>query len=203
MPAFYAGKSQAKSDDVKSENKKFVEPTPITTQKEDSSSSKEAAQPESQPLSSSQTDVSKSKKAQSKDSSAAQGLAALKSLIAKAAAGTLTSKSSTVKSSSGSKIYDSVEKSTKPSGEEIGKIQIESKPITVSLEKKTTSTSTAVGPNETRLDSPVQENDYWLEEKLKMQKAPTYQSFQKGVQLKKNLTSKGTSPPPQTISTQV
>lgn len=187
--------------------------------KETSSRSKEAVTTESQPVSASQTEVSKSKKVQSKEYSTAQGLAALKSLIAKAAAGTLNSKSSATKTSTGTKTYDSVDKATQPKSsakiyESVdkatpataseGKLTAESK---MKVEKKTTtstSTSTSTGSNETRLESAaVQENDYWMEEKLKMQNAPTYQSFQKGVQMKKNLTSKGTSPPPQTISTQV
>lgn len=154
---------------------------------------------ESQPAVSSsqqQTDVkqkTKTKTQQTKDSSnsSAQGLATLKSLIAKAAAGTLNSKSSTTKSSTTeAAAVKNENKTEKPLADD----QPKTNPT------KTTSTSTSTGTHE---DVGIQENDYWMEEKLKMQNKPAYQSFQKGAMLKKSLTSKGTSPPPQTISTQV
>ena len=45
--------------------------------------------------------------------------------------------------------------------------------------------------------------DYWSSEKKKMEQKASYLTFHQDAQLKKNLTSKSTSPPPQTISTQV
>lgn len=66
-----------------------------------------------------------------------------------------------------------------------------------------TSTSTSTGTDPEPIEKLSADNDYWQEEKVKMENAQSYQSFQKGSILKKSLTSKGTSPPPQTISTQV
>lgn len=70
------------------------------------------------------------------------------------------------------------------------------------------STSTSTGTSTGTDPEPIEkctltDNDYWQEEKVKMENTQSYQSFQKGSILKKNLTSTGTSPPPQTISTQV
>lgn len=58
-----------------------------------------------------------------------------------------------------------------------------------------TKTSTAVGTEDS--------SDYWSSEKKKMEQKASYLTFHQDAQLKKNLTSKSTSPPPQTISTQV
>lgn len=74
------------------------------------------------------------------------------------------------------------------------------KAIPSPLPPAVTSTSTGTEPMEKQTST---DNDYWQEEKVKMENAHSYQSFQKGSILKKSLTSKGTSPPPQTISTQV
>ena len=133
------------------------------------------------------------------DSTAQQGLTVLKNLIAKAAAGTLGTKNSSTKISTETTTTDELKITPKsspllsdqPKLAQKSTMEVQTESIGVSTE--TTNKDDAVG----------QENDYWLEEKLKMQNAPAYQSFQKGAQLKKNLTSKSTSPPPQTISTQV
>lgn len=170
---------------------------------------------ESQPASSIATDVNKkTKKTQQKDSStsSAQGLAALKSLIAKAAAGTLSSKSSSTKTSTEAAVKNDdkseILSATKLSDDEQPKISSGSNATNQEKTSTSTSTSTSISTSTSTStglqgDVGVQENDYWMEEKLKMQNTPAYQSFQKGAMLKKNLTSKGTSPPPQTISTQV
>jgi hypothetical protein len=207
-----AGKSQSKSSDEGtgiresiSESSSSREKSPETHKKTESSTpipiAKEKVATESQSVSPDLADTKTKKIDQPKDAKVvtaitpALGLAALKSLIAKAAAGTLSSKSSVAKSQN--------ETATKT--EDHSEVSVPSNKAVSSVGKSTattstsTSTSTAVDSN----DDPIQENDYWLEEKLKMQNTVAYQSFQKGALLKKTLTSKGTSPPPQTISTQV
>jgi hypothetical protein len=207
-----AGKSQSKSSDEGtgiresiSESSSSSEKSPETHKKTESSTpipiAKEKVATESQSVSPDLADTKTKKIDQPKDAKVvtaitpALGLAALKSLIAKAAAGTLSSKSSVAKSQN--------ETATKT--EDHSEVSVPSNKAVSSVGKSTattstsTSTSTAVDSN----DDPIQENDYWLEEKLKMQNTVAYQSFQKGALLKKTLTSKGTSPPPQTISTQV
>lgn len=205
-----AGKSQSKSSDEGtgiresiSESSSSSEKSPETHKKTESSTpipiAKEKVATESQSVSPDLADTKTKKIDQPKDAKVvaaitpALGLAALKSLIAKAAAGTLSSKSSVAKSQNetATKTDDHSEVSVPPNKavSSVGK----------STATTSTSTSTAVDSN----DDPIQENDYWLEEKLKMQNTVAYQSFQKGALLKKTLTSKGTSPPPQTISTQV
>ena len=223
IPAFYnAGKNQSKPNDQKSASESVAKSSSATKVDQKSEVSLPIAIPTEHPIIKNQTadktDAKKTKKVQQKETttstSPAHGLATLKSLIAKAAAGTLSSKSSS------SKIYgDVVTKSedkdeySKPSppkspidvrGKELkgsppGKAKTKTSSTTST---STTNTSTSVVANSNE-DVGVQENDYWLEEKLKMQNTLAYQSFQKGAMLKKNLTSKGTSPPPQTISTQV
>lgn len=205
-----AGKSQSKSSDEGtgiresiSKSSSSSEKSPETHKKTESSTpipiAKEKVATESQSVSPDLADTKTKKIDQPKDAKVvaaitpALGLAALKSLIAKAAAGTLSSKSSVAKSQNetATKTDDHSEVSVPPNKavSSVGK----------STATTSTSTSTAVDSN----DDPIQENDYWLEEKLKMQNTVAYQSFQKGALLKKTLTSKGTSPPPQTISTQV
>ena len=146
------------------------------------------------------------------DSTAQQGLAVLKNLIAKAAAGTLGSKSS---STSKTQVETNIDepKLTPKSSPVMTPNQLKvttpslvetSTKCTMEVQTETTSFGTSSTGTTTKDEAVGQEIDYWLEEKLKMQNAPAYQSFQKGAQMKKNLTtSKGTSPPPQTISTQV
>jgi len=139
-----------------------------------------------------------SKEEPSISSTASQGLAALKNLIAKAAAGTLTSKSKTEE-------YATVNSPKRSPAESPLVAKKPSEPIpTQTILKATTEIQT-----ETEIKTVKDENnDYWMEEKLKMQKDPAYQSFKsnKGsLQMirKSSTSSKGTSPPPQTISTQV
>ena len=223
-----AGKSQSKSSDEGTGIKESIskssslEKSPKTHTKSESSTPvtipKEKIATESQSVSPDLADDRNKKNDQLKDAkvatvtSPAHGLAALKSLIAKAAAGTLSSKSSVAKTQNeaATRTDDHSEVSSKHSSGEQTKNSKESVPpskavSSVGKSSATTSTSTSTSTS-TALDSnddPIQENDYWLEEKLKMQNTIAYQSFQKGALLKKTLTSKGTSPPPQTISTQV
>lgn len=135
------------------------------------------------------------------DSTAQQGLAVLKNLIAKAAAGTLGSKSSST-----TKINSTDEPKMTPSEPKVmtqPSLHVETS-TKCSMEVQTETLFEVTGTKTGKDEAIGQESDYWLEEKLKMQNAPAYQSFQKGAQMKKSLTtSKGTSPPPQTISTQV
>jgi hypothetical protein len=209
-----AGKSQSKSSDEGtgiresiSESSSSSEKSPETHKKTESSTpipiAKEKVATESQSVSPDLADTKTKKIDQPKDAKVvtaitpALGLAALKSLIAKAAAGTLSSKSSVAKNQNetATKTDDHSEVSVPPNKA----VSSVGKSTATTSTSTSTSTSTAVDSN----DDPIQENDYWLEEKLKMQNTVAYQSFQKGALLKKTLTSKGTSPPPQTISTQV
>lgn len=237
-PLTYAGKSQTKPSDQKSASDVTTKSSSAAKTNEKSEPSppiaipKEKLAAESQATSSNQTDGKKTKKVQQKDTattvtsastSPAHGLAALKNLIAKAAAGTLSSKSSSNKIyadvATKSEDKDEYSKSSppkSPSGERAndikgsppssGKTKVTTSTSTTSTSVTTgtsTSTSTSTATGNSKEDVSAQENDYWMEEKLKMQNTLSYQSFQKGAMLKKNLTSKGTSPPPQTISTQV
>lgn len=225
-----AGKSQSISSDEEtgiresiSKSSSSIETSPKAQKKSESSTPitipKENITAESQSVSPDLSNADRKKNDQQKDAakvaaatSPAQGLAALKSLIAKAAAGTLSSKSSVTKShnETATKTDDNIEVSSKLSSGEHSTNSKESLSSNIiaggkSKSNATTSTSTSTSTS-TALDSnddATQENDYWLEEKLKMQNTVAYQSFQKGALLKKTLTSKGTSPPPQTISTQV
>lgn len=125
-------------------------------------------------------------------STASQGLAALKNLIAKAAAGTLTSKSKTEE-------YATVSSPKRSPAESPLVAKKPPEPIATQTDINTTTEIQTIKD---------ENNDYWMEEKLKMQKDPAYQSFKsnKGsLQMirKSSTSSKGTSPPPQTISTQV
>lgn len=205
-----AGKSQSKSSDEGtgiresiSESSSSSEKSPETHKKTESSTpipiAKEKVATESQSVSPDLADTKTKKIDQPKDAKVvaaitpALGLAALKSLIAKAAAGTLSSKSSVAKSQN--------ETATKT--DDHSEVSVPPNKAVSSVGKSTTTTSTSTSTAVDSNDDPIQENDYWLEEKLKMQNTVAYQSFQKGALLKKTLTSKGTSPPPQTISTQV
>ena len=223
IPAFYnAGKNQSKPNDQKSASESVAKSSSATKVDQKSEVSLPIAIPTEHPIIKNQTadktDAKKTKKVQQKETttstSPAHGLATLKSLIAKAAAGTLSSKSSSSKiygdvvtKSEDKDEYSKLSPPKSPSdvrGKELkgsppGKAKTKTSSTTST---STTNTSTSVVANSNE-DVGVQENDYWLEEKLKMQNTLAYQSFQKGAMLKKNLTSKGTSPPPQTISTQV
>uniref|UniRef100_A0A0P4ZW10 E3 ubiquitin-protein ligase RNF31 n=1 Tax=Daphnia magna TaxID=35525 RepID=A0A0P4ZW10_9CRUS len=225
------GKSQSNSSDQRSGRESIskspsIEKNPKTYYQKNETAyptaiSKERA--ESQSVSPNLAEPNKRKNNQEKGetkvtatTTPAQGLAALKSLIAKAAAGTLSSKSSLTKTqdetttkiekkvenieSSSQKIRSSDQAKNAPSSSKIvvSSVLKPSKATVSTSTSTSTCTSTATEPAE----DVAQENDYWLEEKLKMQNTAAYQSFQKGALLKKNLTSKGTSPPPQTISTQ-
>ena len=139
--------------------------------------------------------VKKKNKATKKEKTAgqtsAQGLAALKSLIAKAAAGTLV-----VKPKAPDPVNtEAPERPPKPIAASV-KVATEVQTEPPPAEKKPTKDESAGQP---------ELSDYWTEEKRKMQNDPAYQSFQKDKanHIKKSSTStKGTSPPPQTISTQ-
>ncbi|XP_057368613.2 E3 ubiquitin-protein ligase lubel-like isoform X2 [Daphnia carinata] len=220
------GKNQSKSSDQRSGRESIskspsVEKNPKTYQKNETAISKENLKAESQSVSPNLAEPNKRKNNQEKgetkvtaSTTPSQGLAALKSLIAKAAAGTLSSKSSLTKTqdetttkmekkvenveSSSQKIRSSDQTKSTPSSSKI----VVSSVLKPSKATVSTSTSTCTSTATEPAEDVGQENDYWLEEKLKMQNTAAYQSFQKGALLKKNLTSKGTSPPPQTISTQ-
>jgi hypothetical protein len=209
-----AGKSQSKSSDEGTgiresiSKSSSIEKSPKAQKKSESStpititnSSPIAA--ESQYVSSPDlANANKKKNDQPKDAKVAaatspvHGLAALKNLIAKAAAGTLSSKGSVVKThnETTTKTDDNVEISSKLSSSEQthnSKESVPSNKVVSSVGKSnattSTSTSTSTSTAHDSNDEATQENDYWLEEKLKMQNTVAYQSFHKGALLKKNL----------------
>lgn len=137
------------------------------------------------------------KKSKEGQQATAQGLAVLKTLIAKAAAGTLvTKKAPETAAQSGDPPPEQKEQKVEVPPE------LPPKPITASI-KVAMEVQTEPEDKKEVVTAPKEENDYWTEEKLKMQKDPAYQSFKKGLVKKNSTSSKGTSPPPQTISTQV
>ena len=179
-----------------------------------------------------------------------QNLAALKNLIAKAAAGTLPksppnyrpyrSRGEPIVQVAATKVTTEIQTSPPVSKKEFGTSAspppLEEEPVvSAKVDSATTmdappevdeeveeleseeeeETGTKVETKEEIKEKSVQkeksrdEIDYWEQEKVKMQMTPSrYQGFQgvqqpQQAQSKKNVVSKSTSPPPQTISTQV
>ena len=127
--------------------------------------------------------------------SAALGL--LKSLIEKAAAGTLnktTEQSKATAKDIEALLVDVQATSMKPADRKPSGTF--NKIVTKCFSNEMKVNVAAAGSSEDSLD-------YWSSEKKKMEQKASYLTFHQDAQLKKNLTSKSTSPPPQTISTQV